>query len=152
MEIHLVSMDRSNVRDVAAIEQECFAEPWSETLLEQELYNDAACYILALDERGVALGYAGLSVVLDEGSIDKVAVKGKYRRMGVADALVDAFVRFGMAHLAFLTLQVRESNAAAIGLYLKHGFAQVGRRKDYYKNPREDAFLMTREFGKRDDK
>lgn len=147
MNFKLVPMDRSNVADVEAIEQECFAQPWSADMLAQELYNDSASYILAVAEDGTALGYAGLTVVLDEGSIDKVAVKGRYRRMGVADALVDAFVRFGRAHLAFLTLEVRESNQAAIGLYLKHGFVQVGRRKNYYAAPREDAILMTLEFG-----
>ena len=146
MNFKLVPMDRSNVADVEAIEQECFAQPWSADMLAQELYNDSASYILAVAEDGTALGYAGLTVVLDEGSIDKVAVKGRYRRMGVADALVDAFVRFGRAHLAFLTLEVRESNQAAIGLYLKHGFVQVGRRKNYYAAPREDAILMTLEF------
>lgn len=146
MNFKLVPMDRSNVADVEAIERECFAQPWSADMLAQELYNDSASYILAVAEDGTALGYAGLTVVLDEGSIDKVAVKGKYRRMGVADALVDAFVRFGRAHLAFLTLEVRASNQAAIALYLKHGFTQVGRRKNYYAAEHEDAILMTLDF------
>ena len=116
MNYRLLPMDRSRVADVAAIEQECFSRPWSEDMLTQELYNDSASYILAVAEDGTALGYAALTVVLDEGSIDKVAVKGKYRRMGVADALVDAFVRFGRANLAFLTLEVRQSNTAALEL------------------------------------
>ena len=146
MNFKLVPMDRSNVADVEAIERECFAQPWSADMLAQELYNDSASYILAVAEDGTALGYAGLTVVLDEGSIDKVAVKGKYRRMGVADALVDAFVRFGRAHLAFLTLEVRASNHKAISLYTKNGFVQEGRRKDYYKDPKEDAIIMTRRF------
>lgn len=146
MNVKLVPMDRANVPDAAAVERECFSVPWSEDMLAQELYNDGASYILAVAEDGTALGYAGLNVVLDEGCIEKVAVKGQYRRMGVADALVDAFVRFGRAHLAFLTLEVRASNEAAIGLYLKHGFEQVGRRKNYYTGPREDAVLMTLEF------
>ena len=146
MNYRRLPMDRSRVADVAAIEQECFSRPWSEDMLTQELYNDSASYILAVAEDGTALGYAALTVVLDEGSIDKVAVKGKYRRMGVADALVDAFVRFGRANLAFLTLEVRQSNTAALELYMKHGFVQVGRRKNYYTDPREDAILMTLEF------
>lgn len=146
MDYRLVPMDRANVPDAAAVERECFSAPWSEDMLAQELYNDGASYILAVAEDGAVLGYAGLNVVLDEGCIEKVAVKGQYRRMGVADALVDAFVRFGRAHLAFLTLEVRASNEAAIGLYLKHGFEQVGRRKNYYTGPREDAVLMTLEF------
>lgn len=146
MNYKLVPMDRGNVPDAAAVERECFSKPWSEDMLAQELFNDNASYILAVAEDGAVLGYAGLNVVLDEGCIEKVAVKGQYRRMGVADALVSAFVRFGRAHLAFITLEVRASNEAAIGLYMKHGFEQVGRRKNYYADPREDAILMTLEF------
>lgn len=146
MSYQLVAMDRANVPDVAAIERECFSTPWSEEMLAEELYNDNSCYILAVDDGGTALGYGGLQVVLDEGYITNVAVKGLYRRQGVADALLEAFLRFGQAHLAFLTLEVRASNEKAIALYRKHGFEQVGQRKDYYQNPKEDAVLMTREF------
>ena len=140
-------MDRGNVPDVAAIERECFQKPWSDDMLAQELYRDNASYIVAVAEDGTVMGYAGLNVVLDEGCIEKVAVKGQYRRMGVADALIDTFVRFGQANLAFITLEVRASNDAAIQLYMKHGFAQVGRRKNYYEELCEDAILMTIEFG-----
>ena len=146
MNYRLVPMDRSTVPDVAAIDSECFSKPWSEDMLCEEPYNDNASYITAVADDGTVLGYAGLSVVLDEGCIEKVAVKGKYRRMGVADALVDAFVRFGRAHLAFITLEVRASNDAAIQLYMKHGFEQVGRRKNYYADIHEDAILMTLDY------
>lgn len=146
MNYKLVPMDRANVPDVAAIERECFSRPWSEDMLCEELYNENASYIVAVAEDGTVLGYAGLKVVLDEGCIEKIAVKGQYRRMGVAGALVDTFVRFGQANLAFVTLEVRETNDAAIQLYMKHGFAQVGRRKNYYADLKEDAILMTVEF------
>lgn len=148
MNFKLVPMDRSTVPDAAAIDRECFSRPWSEDMLAEELYNDNASYILAVADDGTVLGYAGLSVVLDEGCIEKVAVKGQYRRMGVADALVDAFVRFGAAHLAFITLEVRASNDPAIQLYMKHGFEQVGRRKNYYADIHEDAILMTLDYHK----
>ncbi len=147
MNYKLVPMDRGNVPDVAAIERECFERPWSEDLLAEELYHDNASYIVAVAEDGTVLGYAALKVVLDEGCIEKVVVKAQYRRMGVADALIDTFVRFGWANLAFITLEVRASNNAAIQLYMKHGFAQVGRRKNYYEELNEDAILMTIEFG-----
>lgn len=148
MNYKLIPMDRATVPDVAAIDRECFSRPWSEDMLAEELYNDGASYIVAMAEDGTVLGYAGLKVVLDEGCIEKVAVKGQYRRMGVADALIEAFVRFGRANLAFITLEVRASNDPAIQLYMKHGFAQVGRRKDYYQDPKEDAILLTVEFPK----
>lgn len=148
MEFQLFPMDRSHLAAVAAIEQACFPHPWSESMLAEALYDDAASFIVAQNGEGTVLGYAGLHVVLDEGYIDNVAVLPEYRRLGVADALLGAFARFGEAHLAFLTLEVRPSNAAAIALYEKHGFVQEGRRKDYYTDPREDALLLTRRFSR----
>lgn len=143
----LVPMDRGHIKEIAQIERECFSMPWSERALEEELYNPQASFIVAQRADGAVLGYAGLHVAADEGYIDNVAVREDYRRQGIADDLLDVFVRFGRANLAFLTLEVRPSNEAAIGLYFKHGFAQVGRRKNYYDNPREDAIIMTLEFG-----
>ncbi|NCB64213.1 MAG: ribosomal-protein-alanine N-acetyltransferase [Clostridia bacterium] len=147
MNYKLVPMDRSHLAAIAEIERASFSQPWSESMLAEELYNDNASFIVAQAEDGTVLGYAGLHAVLDEGYIDNVAVAEAHRRQGVADALLDTFQRFGKANLAFLTLEVRVSNRPAIDLYLKHGFAQVGRRKDYYKAPVEDAILMTLEFG-----
>ena len=88
MDFRLLPMDRSTVPDVAAIERECFSQPWSEDMLAEELYNDNASFIVAVADDGTVLGYAGLTVVLDEGYINNVAVKSQYRRMGVADALL----------------------------------------------------------------
>ena len=102
---------------------------------------------MAVGDNGQVLGYAGISVIAGEGYIDNVAVREEYRRQGIAQALLDVFLRFGKAHqLAFLTLEVRASNAPAKQLYLKHGFEQVGRRKDYYDAPKEDAIIMTKYF------
>lgn len=142
----LVPMDRSHIKEIASVERECFSTPWTEAMLEEELYNDAASFIVAEGEDGAVLGYAGVHVILDEGYIDNVAVDPAWRRQGIADALIGAFVRFGEANLAFLTLEVRASNAPAIALYEKHGFYEVGRRKNYYDDPKEDAVLMTREW------
>ena len=103
---------------------------------------------MAEGEDGSVLGYAGLHAVLDEGYIDNVAVRPDCRRQGIADRLLDVFCRFGAANLSFLTLEVRPSNTAAVALYEKHGFAEAGRRRDYYENPKEDALLLTRDFGK----
>jgi len=146
MEYIIVPMDRSHISQIAALEQECFSQPWSEAALEEELYNPQASFIVAEDGEGGVLGYAGLHVVLDEGYIANVAVEQAARRHGVASALMDVYCRFGQEHLAFLTLEVRASNQSAIGLYLKHGFEEVGRRKNFYADPQEDAIIMTREF------
>ena len=146
MEYQLVPMDRSHLAAVAALERLCFTTPWTEAMLEEELYNDTASFIVAQRADGEVLGYAGLHVILDEGYIDNVAVRPEYRRQGVADRLLDVFCRFGQARLAVLTLEVRPSNTAAVALYEKHGFREAGRRKNYYENPTEDALLLTKEF------
>jgi ribosomal-protein-alanine N-acetyltransferase len=139
-------MDRGHITQIAALERECFSMPWTEHMLEEALFDPQASFIVAEDEEGNILGYAGLHVIVDEGYIDNIAVEQDARRHGVASALLDVFCRFGAANLAFLTLEVRATNAPAIGLYKKYGFQEVGRRKDYYQHPRDDALLMTREF------
>ena len=146
MEYNIVPMDRSHIEQIAALERECFSTPWSEAMLTEVLFDSQASFIVAESEEGGVLGYAGLQVVLDEGYIDNVAVRPSCRRQGIGDRLLDVFCRFGQAHLAFLTLEVRPSNQAAVALYCKHGFQEAGRRKDYYQDPTEDALLLTRTF------
>ena len=146
MNYHLTTMTAEHIPQIAALEKTCFSHPWSEELLRQALWNEAAAIVVAEGEDGTVLGYAGVSTVLDEGYIDNVAVDPRFRRQGVADELVAALARFGRAKLAFLTLEVRASNAPAIALYAKHGFQQAGRRKHYYDDPKEDAIIMTLEF------
>ena len=143
MNYKLVPMTIEHIPQIAALERACFSHPWSEAMLQNELWNDSAVIIVAEGQDGTVLGYAGLQTVLDEGYINNVAVAEAYRRQGVADEIIAAFVRFGQAKLAFLTLEVRVSNTPAIALYAKHGFAEVGRRKNYYDDPKEDAVLMT---------
>ena len=75
-----------------------------------------------------------------------MAVAPAFRRRGVADALLAGLIGVGRGRLAFLTLEARASNRPALRLYEKHGFRAVGRRKDYYDDPKEDAILMTLEL------
>lgn len=146
MNYHLAVMTAEHIPQIAAIERSCFSHPWSEEMLRETLWNDAAVIVAAEGEDGTVWGYAGLQVVLDEGYIDNIAVAPAYRRQGVADELLSAFERFGREKLAFLTLEVRQSNAPAIALYKKHGFRAAGRRKNYYDDPKEDAIIMTLEL------
>ena len=131
---------------IVGIERECFSLPWTEKMLRAQLDGERSVFLAAL-EGGTVLGYVGLSYVLDEGYISNVAVAPAYRRRGVADALIAELTRRARTlNLAFLTLEVRESNAPAVALYAGHGFRVVGRRRSYYEKPREDALLMTLEF------
>ncbi|MCD8332515.1 MAG: ribosomal protein S18-alanine N-acetyltransferase [Oscillospiraceae bacterium] len=146
MRYQLGSMGKIHVSAVAALERQCFSTPWTQAMLEEELYNPCASFIVAQGEDEQVLGYAGLHVAADEGYLDNIAVAEPFRRQGVGSALLKTFLAFGRVNLAFLTLEVRASNEQAIRFYLSHGFQQVGRRKDYYQNPKEDALLLTVEF------
>ena len=146
MYYEIVPMDRGHIPQILELERTCFSTPWTETMLSDALFDPQASFIVAQDEEGNVVGYAGLHVIVDEGYIDNVAVEPDARRHGVASALLDVFCRFGAANLAFLTLEVRSSNAPAISLYEKFGFFRAGLRKGYYQHPREDAVIMTREF------
>ncbi len=141
-------MRRSDAPALAEIEKMCFSVPWSARSLEEECYNEHACFLVAEDENGI-LGYAGMMTVLDEGSITNVAVRPDRRRRGVADELVRALKREALSRkIAVINLEVRQGNEAAIALYAKHGFLPVGRRKDFYQCPTEDAVLMACRIGK----
>ena len=145
MNFQLVPMDRGHLSQVAALERSCFPDPWSEQTLEHALYHDLSSLIVAEGEDGAVLGYGVIQAVLDEGCLERIAVNPAYRRQGVAQAVLDCFLRFGREHLAFLTLEVRAGNRPAIQFYLKNGFEQVGRRPNYYRDPQEDAIIMTLE-------
>ena len=134
------------IPQIAELERQCFSKPWNEQMLAEELDNPTASFIVAVGDNGQVLGYAGISVIAGEGYIDNVAVRPNCRKQGIADRLLDVFCRFGQEHLAFLTLEVRPSNTAAVALYEKHGFQEAGRRKNYYEAPQEDALLLTKEF------
>lgn len=146
--VRIVPMTSAHLDEVADLERICFSTPWSRNMLAEELDNACSAFLVALDDDGSVVGYAGLLVIADEGYITNVAVRPESRRGGVAGQLLDVFLQFAEANrLAFLTLEVRESNYAAIALYGSRGFRSVGRRKHYYEHPKEDAIIMTREFG-----
>lgn len=145
--IRVVSMTADHLDEIAELERVCFSAPWSRNMLAEELDNACAAFLTALDETGRVVGYAGLQVILDEGYIANVAVRPDCRRQGIAGKLLQVFLDFAQANgLAFLTLEVRESNYPAIALYGSRGFRSVGRRKNYYEHPKEDALIMTKEF------
>ena len=147
MHVRIVPMNADHLDEIAELERICFSTPWSRNMLAEELDNACSAFLVAEDDAGKVVGYAGLQVILDEGYITNVAVRPECRRNGIAGKLLQVFLDFGQAnHLAFLTLEVRASNYDAIALYGSRGFRSVGRRKNYYEHPREDAIIMTKEF------
>lgn len=144
MNYQINPLHRGHISAVAELEKSAFSHPWSEQQLHDVLYMDNACFLVAEGEE--VLGYGGLTVVLDEGYINNIAVFPKYQKQGVAGEILSTYIRFAQENLAFLTLEVRPSNEAALALYEKFGFVQEGRRKDYYDEPTEDALILTRRF------
>ena len=136
--------------EIQAIEKTCFSVPWPHASLEHQMNADNCVFLAALDDKSAVMGYVGLMFVLDEGYISNVAVAPEYRRRGVADALISALIEREKDSLAFLTLEVRESNLPAISLYAKHGFTTVGIRRNYYDRPKENALLMTLFFDRKE--
>lgn len=148
MKINVVPMNADHLEELERLEKICFSRPWSRKMLSEELENQCAAFLVAEEPtNGAVLGYAGLLVVADEGYITNVAVFPEYRRQGIAAQLIKVFCDFAYGNrLAFLTLEVRPTNKAAIELYRSFGFEEVGRRKNYYDLPREDALILTRYF------
>ena len=147
LHVRIVPMTADHLDEVAELERICFTTPWSRNMLAEELDNYLSAFLVALDDNDKVAGYAGLQAVLDEGYITNVAVRPDCRRQGVAGQILQVFLDFAQAQgLAFLTLEVRDSNAPAAALYASLGFAQIGLRKNYYQHPKEDARILRKEL------
>lgn len=141
-----VQMEQCHVAQVAQLEKICFADPWSEKSVASELHNPLSYWLVAEQDEQV-VGYVGSQSVEGESDMMNVAVHPDHRCQGIGQALVEALVvalRERGNHS--LTLEVRVSNEIAIGLYEKLGFSQVGLRKNYYRNPKEDALILRKEW------
>lgn len=142
----LEKMNASHVAQVAQLETICFSDPWSEKSIASELENKLSCWLVAV-ENGNVTGYIGSQTVCGETDMMNVAVHPDYRRKGIAETLILSLVeQLKVVKSHCLTLEVRASNAPAIALYEKLGFSEIGRRKNYYRNPREDALILRKEW------
>ena len=141
----ITQMTAAHVPQIAALEKAIFSDAWSERSIASELENELALWLVALDGDTVA-GYIGSQTVLGEADMLNLAVEPEYRRQGVGRKLVEELISRLDAHC--LTLEVRVSNEPAQNLYASMGFAQVGRRRNYYEKPREDALILRKEWEK----
>ena len=142
----IISMSAEHVCAVAELEGVCFSDPWSENSVASELNNPLSLWLVALEEDAVA-GYVGSQTVMDETDMMNVAVAPAFRRKGIGERLILSLIdqlKDQQSHC--LTLEVRISNDTAIALYQKLGFIQVGCRPGYYRNPREDALILRKEW------
>lgn len=144
--IEYVEMNYDHVAAVAALEKVCFCDPWSEKSIASELSNQLSLWLVAVDG-GAVVGYVGSQSVCGETDMMNVAVAPDHRRRGVAQGLIltliDALREKGNHSL---TLEVRQSNESARALYRKLGFEVAGLRKNYYRNPKEDAYILRKEW------
>ena len=142
--IEIVDTQLEHIDDIAELEKQCFSIPWTSEQLASQLTDNMHICLAAVDGEGRTVGYVGLMYVLDEGYISNVAVAHAHRREGIGGMLLDTLrERAEEKGLAFLTLEVRQTNEPAKSLYKKHGYVEVGLRKGYYTKPTEDAILMT---------
>lgn len=139
-------MTSVHLLQVAELEKNCFSHPWSLKSLESQLEKENSHFYVCVED-GIVLGYIGMEAVVDEGYIFNVAVDENEREKGIGTALINTLVTFAKKNsLAFLTLEVRQSNEKALRLYSNAGFIKVGERKNYYTSPTENAVLMTKYF------
>ena len=144
--MEIMNMTDVHVASIAELEKLCFSDPWSENSVASELKNPLSLWLVAMEEDRLA-GYIGSQSVEGEADVMNVAVHPDFRRQGIAELLCNALVNhLRQNQIHCLTLEVRASNAPAIALYEKLGFSEIGRRKNYYRNPREDALILRKEW------
>lgn len=143
--IKISSANQSYIGDIAYIEKECFSDPWSERSIEESMHAGTKFYIA--EYGGKTVGYMGISEIAGEGYVTNVAVLKQYRNRGIGSKLLQYVVKQAKDNSCeFVSLEVRESNSAAISLYEKTGFVREGLRKNFYDNPKENAIIMTKRF------
>ena len=144
--ITIENMNAAHVSQIAVLEKLCFSDPWNEASVASELVNPLSLWLVALDGDRVA-GYVGSQSVMGEADMMNVAVDPDYRRQGIAERLITMLVeRLRENEVYCLLLEVRASNDNAKALYAKLDFMEVGRRKNYYRNPKEDALILRKEW------
>jgi ribosomal-protein-alanine N-acetyltransferase len=135
-------MTESDLDQICRIEQASFSEPWNREDFFDSMKNINNRYLVA-DIEGEIAGYCGYWGIAGEGCIYNIAVKEEYRGQRIGYQLLSELIRQGyqMGITAF-TLEVRQSNTAALSLYERLGFEGTGIRKDFYSKPKEDAVIM----------
>ena len=131
-----------HIPEVSGLEKLCFSSPWSESSLEL-LTKEGIGMGMVCHSDGIVCAYGGMLCVVDEGQITNIATHPDYRRRGYGRAIVEAFKKHAKYNgLNTISLEVRESNKAAIELYSSLGFKVTGKRKDFYTKPTESALIM----------
>ncbi|MBQ2694568.1 MAG: ribosomal protein S18-alanine N-acetyltransferase [Clostridia bacterium] len=138
-------MRAEHIPEIARLEAECFSQPWSENALSEELKNENSHFLAAVSDR--VLGYIGVQEICGEAYITNVAVFGEYRKEGIGRKLLNEACSGAKERgCEFITLEVRESNSAAIALYESEAFEKAGVRRNFYSSPTENGIIYTKNF------
>ncbi len=145
MEFTLKKMNGCHIPQIAMLEKECFSDPWSEAAIREELENENSHFLVA--EADDVVGYIGVQEICGEAYITNVAVSAEHRKSGIGRALLKAACEGARSrNCEFITLEVRESNSAAILLYESERFEKAGIRKNFYSSPTENGIIYTKYF------
>lgn len=138
-------MIEEDIPDILEIEKECFAVPWSKEMFLQEI-NQQYAFVSAID--GYLVGFICGWKMADEFHITNIAVKPEFQNSGFGEKLLSFILKKIIENeCEFVILEVREANIQARSFYKKHDFAEIGLRKNYYSNPKEDAIVMSLKLG-----
>ncbi len=152
-QMQLIRLDKNSPTELFSeaerLDSLCFtSENWSASAFREEAAGDNGVMICAM-KNGVMAGLICGYFAADESDISVAAVHPDMRRQGIGDLLLNAFEKALLDITAAVFLDVRESNVPAICLYEKHGYERVGMRKNYYKEPVENAVLMKKILNKK---
>lgn len=127
---------------IALLEKECFSSPWSENAVLESAKNSTEFFVA--ETKGKVVGYCGIQLTEEIGFVTNIAVNNSFRNKGIGTALTIKLQEFGKQKgLSSVSLEVRTSNNSAISVYEKLNFKNIGTRKNFYSNPKEDAFIYT---------
>lgn len=139
--------ERGDVDAIEQIAQQSCKNPWNYQQLHEELDFDFT-YLYCAELDGEVVGFADMHIAGGDAHINEIAVRGVYRRRGIGDRLMHACIEEAMRQeCGVLTLEVREKNLPARGLYESLGFSIVGVRPRFYKNPDDNAVVMRMNLG-----
>ena len=142
----ITKMTECHVPQIAELEKLCFHDPWSQNSIASEVNNKLSLWLVAVEDE-LVVGYVGSQTVLGETDMMNIAVHPEFRKKGIATALITQLIIYlSQQGSHSLMLEVRASNDPAISVYKRLDFVEVGRRRNYYRNPREDALILRKEW------
>lgn len=142
-QVRIVPITTDRIEELVAMERRCFSDPWTRGMFRSELEVAGGTYARGAVAGEKLVAYSFAIVVADEAHLGNLAVDPAYRRKGIAQSLLLDLIAHARAKgVRRVTLEVRESNEIARNFYAQNGFVDIAMRKDYYRNPVEDAIVM----------